>query len=138
MANCWPKRAAQGPQLKRRRPWSHRSRDSTASLPQRGHVTPSGQRNCRKSSAAFWSSCRYGIRCFIGLLQRDASDHIILVLSGGSCYNALLLMSEYEKNFSGLACTRPLDASAVCILVQDEDFEMAMTHIAPNLLRIVK
>ena len=35
MANCWPKRAAQGTQLKRCRPLSHRSRDSTAALPQR-------------------------------------------------------------------------------------------------------
>ena len=48
MANCWPKRAAQCTQLKRCSPLSHRSRDSTASLPQRGHLTPLGQRNCRK------------------------------------------------------------------------------------------
>src|SRR5215831_9901490 len=48
MANCWPKRAAQGTQLKRCRPLSPRSRDSTAALPQRGHMTPLGQRNCRK------------------------------------------------------------------------------------------
>ena len=43
MANCWPKRTAQGTQLKRCSPLSHRSRGSTASLPQRGRVTPSGQ-----------------------------------------------------------------------------------------------
>ena len=48
MANCWPKRTAQGTQLKRCRPLSHRSRGSTALLPQRGHVTPSGQRTWRK------------------------------------------------------------------------------------------
>jgi hypothetical protein len=48
MANCWPQRTAQGTQLKRCRPLSHRSRGSTAALRQRGHVTPSGQRNWRK------------------------------------------------------------------------------------------
>jgi len=48
MANCWSTRTAQGKQLKRCSPLSHRSRGSTASLPQRGHVTPSGQRTCRK------------------------------------------------------------------------------------------
>src|SRR6266702_8957883 len=96
MAHCWPKRAAQCIQLKRCSPLSHRSRGSTASLPQRGHVTPSGQRTCRKSSAAFWSSCRYGIRCFIGLLQQDLSNHIIPTLPGGSCYNVLLPMSVPE------------------------------------------
>src|SRR6516164_4814771 len=47
MANCWPKRTAQCSQLKRCRPLAHRSRDSTASLLQRGHWTPLGQRNCR-------------------------------------------------------------------------------------------
>src|SRR5215475_4159933 len=73
-ANCWPKRPAQGTQLKRCSPLSHRSRGSTASLPQRGHMTPAGQRTCRKESAAFCSSCRDGIRCFIGLLQEDVSN----------------------------------------------------------------
>ena len=42
------KRAAQGTQLQRCRPLSHRSRDSTAALPQRGHLTPAGQRTWRK------------------------------------------------------------------------------------------
>src|SRR5262245_56575868 len=93
MANCWPKRPAQGTQLKRCSPLSHRSRGSTASLPQRGHVPPAGQRNWRKSSAACRSSCRDGIRCFIGLLQRDVGNHIIPILSGCSCDNALLPMS---------------------------------------------
>jgi hypothetical protein len=51
---------------------------------------------------------------------------------------SMLKKSKYERNFSGLACTRPLDALAVCIIVQDEDFEMAIAHFAPNLLRIVK
>jgi pyrroloquinoline quinone (PQQ) biosynthesis protein C len=44
----WPEGAVQCTQLKRCSPLSHRSRSSTASLPQRGHVTPSGQCNCRK------------------------------------------------------------------------------------------
>src|SRR4029450_11524194 len=48
MANCWPKHAAQCTQLKRCNPLSHRARNSTAALPQRGHITPLGQRNCRK------------------------------------------------------------------------------------------
>src|SRR4030095_15343183 len=38
MANCWSKRTAQGTQLKRCSPLSHRSRGSTASLPQREPV----------------------------------------------------------------------------------------------------
>src|SRR4029450_6184081 len=80
IAHCGPKRAAQGTQLKRCSPLSHRSRGSTASLPQHGHVTPLGQRTFRKKSAAFLSSCRYGIRCFIGLLQGDVSNHIIPIL----------------------------------------------------------
>jgi hypothetical protein len=72
--------AAQGAQLKRCSSLSHRSRGLTASLPQRGHLMPLGQRTCRKESAAFWSSCRYGIRCFIGLLQRDVSNHMRPIL----------------------------------------------------------
>jgi hypothetical protein len=51
---------------------------------------------------------------------------------------SMLKKSKYERNFSGLACTRPLDTSAVCIIVQDEDFEMAIARFEPNLLRIVK
>ena len=40
MAHGWPQRTAQCPQLQRCSPLSHRARDSTASLLQRGHVMP--------------------------------------------------------------------------------------------------
>ena len=76
LAHGWPQRAAPGTQWQRWSPWSHRSRDSPASLPQRGHVTPSGQRPGRKASAACRFSCRDGMRCCIGLRQRDVSNHI--------------------------------------------------------------
>jgi hypothetical protein len=50
----------------------------------------------------------------------------------------MLKNPKYEKNFSGLACTRPLGASAVCIIVQDEAFEMVIARFELNVLRIVK
>ena len=64
----WPQRTAQCPQLQRCSPLSHRARDSTASLLQRGHVMPSGQRKCRKK--------------VIGVLQWNWSNHIIPLLRG--------------------------------------------------------
>jgi hypothetical protein len=50
---------------------------ATASRPPRGHVTPSGQCHGRKESAAFRSSYRYGMRCFIGVLPWDVSNHLL-------------------------------------------------------------
>jgi hypothetical protein len=61
---------------------SHRARGATASLPQRGHVTPAGQRYWRKESAACRSSCRDGIKGFLGLLHEDVGDLILPILPG--------------------------------------------------------
>ena len=74
MAHGGPTRTAQAHQWKRCRPLSHRARGSTASLRPRGHVMPSGQRHCRKESAAFWASCRDGRRCFMGVLPWEVRN----------------------------------------------------------------
>ena len=82
MAHGGPTRTAQANQWKRCRPLSHRARGSTASLRPRGHVRPSGQRHCRKESAAFWASCRNGRRCFMGLLPWEVRNPMRPILPG--------------------------------------------------------